>query len=176
MANKDLYESYPAGMVFTSVLHTLLIYALGVAILLPAGPIWAALYLAFCLWSEFRVLRGSCVNCAYYGKSCAFGRGIVCAMIFRRGDPARFNQRRLTWAALIPDLMISQLPLIVGIVLLVRDFSWLLLGLMVLLVLLAFPGSGFVRGRLACAHCRQRELGCPAERLFGAKSRGAGRI
>ncbi len=90
MVSGGSFDHYPAGLVATAALHTLFIYALGAALLWPLGPTWVVLYLAFCLWSEFRVLRGSCVNCAYYGK--------------------------------------------------------------------------------ACAHCRQRELGCPAERLFRAKA------
>jgi len=34
------------------------------------------------------------------------------------------------------------------------------------LLLLATAGKGAVRSSLACKRCRQRELGCPAERLF----------
>ena len=167
MTQQVFFDRYPAGIVLVSVLQTLFIYASGAAIMLYAAPTWAALYLAFCLWSEYRVLRKSCVNCVYYGQICAFGRGLVCSWIFRKGDPAAFNTRTPTWAALIPDLLISLLPFSVGTFFLIRSFTWPLVGLMVLLVLLAFPGTGFIRSQLACAHCRQRQLGCPAERLFG---------
>ena len=34
------------------------------------------------------------------------------------------------------------------------------------LLLLGFLGNALVRGHLACRYCRQREIGCPAERLF----------
>jgi hypothetical protein len=46
------------------------------------------------------------------------------------------------------------------------------MGLMVLLIVLAFPVTGAIRSQLACAHCRQRQCGCPAERLFGKTTIG----
>ena len=61
------------------------------------------------------------------------------------------------------------IPLLAGLYLSFIDFSWLRLFLMILLVILAFPVVGFVRGNLACRYCKQRELGCPAAKLFGGK-------
>ena len=66
----------------------------------------------------------------------------------------------------MPDFLVSLIPLGVGIALLVRSFSWLVLLLLIVLLGLASAGTGFVRGQLACKYCRQRELGCPAEQLF----------
>lgn len=172
MSDKVYYEQYPAWMVAIAIAHTLLICFTGAALMLQAGPIWAALYLLFCAWCEYRVLSGSCVNCCYYGKTCAFGRGKVSAWFFRPGDPAKFNARPMTWASLIPDMLVSLLPLAAGVIALIRSWSWLTLGLMVLLLALAFPVTGAIRGQLACSHCRQRQCGCPAERLFG-KTAGA---
>lgn len=170
MSAPAFHDHYPPRIVFFSALQVIAIYTLGILILLPLGGIWAAFYAAFCLWGEFRVMRGGCVNCHYYGRACAFGRGWLGARFFRRGDPGKFNTRPITWASLIPDMLVSLLPLGAGVYLLLRGFSWLLLGLMLLLILLAFPVTGFIRGHWACAHCRQRELGCPAERLFDGRT------
>jgi hypothetical protein len=41
----------------------------------------------------------------------------------------------------------------------------------VALVFLGSVGTGFVRGQLACKHCKQRERGCAAERLFSRAKR-----
>ena len=51
------------------------------------------------------------------------------------------------------------------------DTFILVLFFIVVLVMLAlaFVGTGLFRGALACKHCHQRELGCPAERLFNRK-------
>lgn len=45
-------------------------------------------------------------------------------------------------------------------------FSWLILILMVVILLLTTVGNSMVRGALACRYCRQRGIGCPALRLF----------
>ena len=40
----------------------------------------------------------------------------------------------------------------------------------VLIILLTTLGNAIVRGSLACKHCMQRELGCPAEKLFSKEA------
>ena len=64
------------------------------------------------------------------------------------------------------DFMVLIFPLIGGIILLIRDFTWLILILMVILVILSMGGNAILRGSLACKYCKQKELGCPAEQLF----------
>jgi len=39
----------------------------------------------------------------------------------------------------------------------------------VALVMLSFVGNAVIRGSFACKYCRQREIGCPASRLFAGK-------
>ena len=76
-----------------------------------------------------------------------------------------FLRKEITWWDLVPDLAVGFLPVVAGAVLLVRGFSWTLL-LVLALLALTTAGNAFVRGVLVCRHCRQRELGCPAQRLF----------
>ena len=56
-----------------------------------------------------------------------------------------------------------------GIILLIFSFSWLIVVLLVVLVFLGFGGNAVIRGSFACKYCKQREIGCPAERLFSKK-------
>ncbi|MBL7185662.1 MAG: hypothetical protein ISS70_05000 [Phycisphaerae bacterium] len=121
------------------------------------------------VWIEFRILKHSCVDCYYYGKLCGLGRGKLCSLVFSRGDPRRFIEREVSWADLLPDFMVAILPAIV-VILLVRDFNWLVLVLLVLLFVLSFGGNAVIRGSFTCKHCKQREIGCPAERLFNKES------
>ncbi len=58
------------------------------------------------------------------------------------------------------------LHIVVGIVTLVRDSSRVVLLAVTLLLMFGSVGTGFVRRQQACTQCQQRELGCPAERLF----------
>ncbi len=136
--------------------------------------IWVAvLYLLYCAWIEFRILKHSCVDCYYYGKLCGLGRGKLCPLLFKKGDPQRFVNGQISWTDLIPDFLVSIFPAIGAVVLLIRDFSWLILLLLLLLLVLAFPGTAIIRGSFACKYCKQREIGCPAEKFFNKKSQPA---
>lgn len=167
------FENYPFWIPLISMALLLAIYALGAALFYRLGMVWVALYLSFCLWAEWRVLAKSCAHCYYYGKLCAFGKGVLCARLFRRQNPEAFTHRKTTWLDILPDFFVLLLPILAGIAILFRHFNWMVLAQIVLLILLGFPATGAVRGQLACRHCRQRELGCPAQRLF-ASAQGKG--
>ncbi len=160
------YENYPFWMVFLANLLSLSIYAIGILIFARFGTVWMLLYLAYCIYFEIRLLHSSCVNCYYYGKSCGFGKGRVCALFFRRGDPAKFNKRKITWRDLIPDFLVTLFPLVGGVILLIGHFDWLILLALAAIWILTTSGNSFVRGSLACRNCIQKDLGCPAAQMF----------
>lgn len=161
------FENYPFWIVFVSNLVSLGIYVIGAYIMYRLGIVWLILYLAYLLVLEFRLMK-HCANCYYYGKFCAFGKGKLCSLFFRKGQKS-FCSFKLSWKDLLPDFLVALIPLVVGIVLLILDFSWMLLLLLIILVILASAGNSFVRSSLACKFCRQREIGCPAEQLFNKK-------
>ena len=160
------YEKYPLWVVLLSNSVSIAIYAIGAFLIYQLGTVWLVLYVLYIAWLEIRVLRKSCVNCYYYGKVCAFGKGKLSCLFLKRGDPHHFSKEQITWKDILPDFMVSIVPIVVGVVFLIRDFNWLLLSLVLLLLLLTFIGNGLIRGSLACKYCRQREIGCPAEQLF----------
>jgi hypothetical protein len=174
------FENFPWWMVAVCNAVGLTIYAIGLYLTARLGIVWVALYAAYCAWIEWRVLSGSCRSCYYYGKRCGFGRscyyygkrcgfgkGRLCSWLLAKDAERSFGMRQISWRDVAPDFLVSLLPLAVGVVILVLSFSWFVLCLMVLLVMLGSVGTAFVRGQLACKYCKQRELGCPAERLFG---------
>ena len=166
MNGSACYDSYPFRIVFIASLFSLLMYAAGAYIMFRAGWVWLLLYIVYILWLEGRLLVKSCVNCRYYGKVCAFGKGKICAVFFKKGDPKKFNETKITWLSMLPDLLVSLAPVITAIVLMIINFSWVLLALMIGIILLTSAGNGYIRGSLACRYCRQREIGCPAVQLF----------
>ena len=168
MEETQCYESFPAWIVVLCNLVGNSIYAVGAYILSRFGIWVSAAYLLYCLWMEIGVLRKSCVNCTYYGQVCAFGKGKLCSLLFKQGDPQAFASTEVSWYKLLPDLLVSIIPVVGGVVLLARQFSWLLLGALAILVVLSSVGNAFVRGSFACKYCRQREIGCPAANLFGS--------
>lgn len=165
------YKNYPCWIIIISNLVSIAIYFIGAYIIYQVGIIWLLIYLVYILSLEIRLMRKSCVNCYYYGKYCAFGKGKICSLFFKRGNSNKFIQKNITWKEILPDFMISIIPIIVGIVLLILNFNWLILLLIIFLVIFSSVGNGFVRGNLACKFCKQREIGCPAEQLFNKKGK-----
>lgn len=164
------YENFPIWIVSLSVLVAISIYAIGAYILAGFGIWLSILYLLYCLWIEARVLKVSCVNCYYYGKICGFGKGKLCSLLFKKGNPQRFAEEEVSWSQMLPDFLVPIFPAVGGIALSVMDFTWLLVVMLAILVILSFGGNAVIRGSLACKYCKQREIGCPAEKLFGGKA------
>jgi hypothetical protein len=168
---KQIFENYPAWVVLAANAQAISIYLLGAVIMAHLG-IWAmTAYLAMCLFLEVKLLATGCVHCYYFGKLCFSGKGIVSSWFFKKGAPEVLAKRVVTWKELVPDMLVALLPAGAAVFLLIRDFQWLVLGLLIGVLVLAFPVSGFIRGTQACCHCRQRELGCPAEKLFRPEAR-----
>ncbi|NVM54858.1 MAG: hypothetical protein HWN66_14235 [Candidatus Helarchaeota archaeon] len=166
MEEDSCYENYPSWIPILSNSVSISIYIIGAYILLGFGILWSILYLIYCLVMEILVLKRSCVHCYYYGKICAFGRGKLCSKLFKKGDPQKFIEREISWLDLLPDFMVIIIPIVSGIILLILNFSWILLILLILTFILFFVGTAAIRGSLACKHCKQRELGCPAAKAF----------
>lgn len=159
-------ENYPVWTVCISNLVSLLIYGIGAYVLSQFGLLWVIAYIIFIIIFEFRLIGRHCTDCYYYGRTCAFGKGRLSALLFNRGSPERFTAMTITWKDIVPDFLLFIIPVLAGVLLLVRGFTWTILILIIALLLLGFAGNALVRGQLACKYCRQREIGCPAMQLF----------
>ncbi|MDP3396584.1 MAG: hypothetical protein Q8S57_07980 [Methanoregula sp.] len=166
MQEPGCYDQYPTNIVIGSNLLSFLIYVIGAFILFRFSLIWVICYVLFILLLEFRLLSGHCVDCYYYGKTCAFGKGRLSSILFHKGQPERFNQMKITWKDIVPDFLVFIVPVLAGILLLIQEFSLTILILIIALFILGFFGNALVRGKLACRYCKQKEIGCPAEQLF----------
>jgi len=166
MQDKCCLETYPIPVVIVSNLVSFLIYGIGAYILFKLSLFLVICYVLYILILEFRLIHGHCVDCYYYGKICAFGKGRLSSVFFPKGRMEQFNQKKITWKDMLPDFLVFIIPLLAGIILLIQEFSWTIIILIIILFLLVFPGNALVRGHLACKYCKQREIGCPAEQLF----------
>ncbi|MFC2032898.1 hypothetical protein ACFLUS_06095 [Chloroflexota bacterium] len=90
----------------------------------------------------------------------------MASLFLKKRDARGFEKDKITWKDIAPDFLVSLIPILAGVVILVIDFNWLLLSMVLLLLLLTSICNGLIRGSLACKHCKQREIGCPAEQLF----------
>ena len=160
------FENYPVGTIILSNLVSIAVYLLGFLVILRLGIAFSLLYLVFILILEFRLIKNHCTNCYYWGKTCGFGKGRISSLLFKKGNMAEFCKNALTWEALIPDMLVSLIPLVTGIILLILNFDFILLTALIFIVLLSTAGNSFIRGTLTCKHCKQLELGCPAFELL----------
>jgi hypothetical protein len=166
MEKTKTYENFPLWMIAIYDTVSFGIYILGLYIMFKFGAILGWLYFFFCLCCEIRIMRTGCIHCYYYGKWCGAGRSKLAALLFKKGDPRKFLEKEITWKALIPDMLISLIPFVMGIYLLFTGFNWYILLAVILLFLLTTQGNAFVHGNIVCKYCKQRKLGCPAEKLF----------
>ena len=166
MGTVKRYKNYPIWVVILSNLVSLAIYGLGFVIIFRLGLILSIFYLIYILIFEYRLIRYHCINCFYWGKTCGFGKGRLSSWFFKKGDISRFCIKEMTLKDMIPDILISLIPLVIGITLLIAKFDFILLFTLLLILILTTIGNGFIRGTLTCKYCKQREIGCPADRLF----------
>ncbi|TFG05774.1 MAG: hypothetical protein EU536_00945 [Promethearchaeota archaeon] len=166
------YENYPLSTPLIAYLQAIAIYVIGTIILAGLGIWWAIFYIGYCIFIEMSILLRSCVHCFYYGKVCAFGRGRICAIFFKGGDQQKFAEREIRWYHLLPDFLVVIFPAVGGVLLLLLNFSWLILILTIVQLLVFFIGTAIIRGKLACNHCMQGKSGCPAAKaLFKDKEK-----
>jgi hypothetical protein len=169
MEQPKTYDNYPCWIRLVANFVSLGIYAIGAIIIYQIGLIWLCLYLIYAIILEIRLMKKSCANCYYFGKNCAFGKGKISSWFFKKGEPEKFINRKISWQDILPEFLASLIPLIIGIILLILNFNWWLLILIILLIILTSAGNGFVRGSLACKYCKQKTCGCPAEKLFNKR-------
>jgi hypothetical protein len=163
------YENYPVWIIMISNIVSLSIYGLGFFIMIRPGIIFSVLFLIYVFILEYRLIRYHCVNCFYYDKTCGFGKGRLSSLFFKKGDVSKSCIQEMSWKDMIPDLLISLIPFVVGIYFLITDFNIILLSSIILLLFLTTSGNGFIRSKLTCRYCKQKEIGCPADKLFNKK-------
>ncbi len=162
-------ENYPVHIVLLSNLLNIALYALGSIVMWEAHEYLLLPYLLLVIYMEVKVLRNSCTRCHYYGKLCAFGKGKLSSFFFRRNETERLCDVKITTLSFLTDASVSLIPIITAIILIIMNFNFIILLYAVIILVLTTGGNAVVRGQLACNHCSQKELGCPAEAYFNKK-------
>lgn len=169
MKKTSRYEDFPLWIPLIAVLVSVISYGIGAMILSGFGIIFALLYIIYCIFVELYVIFRSCKDCWYYGRICGLGKGKIAPLFVKKGDTKKFADRDISTVHLIPDFMLVIFPLIGGVILLVLDFSFVLLGLLIILAIIFFSGTALIRGTFACKYCKQKDIGCPADEIFNKK-------
>ena len=169
MIQTKSYQNFPWWIPLIAIFVSIIGYSIGAVILGGFGIIFSILYLFYCIGAELLVILRSCKDCWYYGRICGLGKGKIAPLFVKKGDTKKFVDKEISMIDMIPDFMVVILPLIGGVILLILDFSIMVLVLMVILAILFFGGTAFIRGTFVCKYCKQKDIGCPAYAIFNKK-------
>jgi hypothetical protein len=180
-ARDGVYTRYPASSILTYNGLTVAHYVLGgIGIMLGydalIGYVLGALYLVFA-FGEMYVLMPLkvCPNCVYYkleGSLCVSGMNVVSRRIASEGDVKRFADRAS--GLLCPNnLYIAALvvPILALVPALILDFAAPVLAILLVLVALLLLRFFVVFPRVACVHCRAKNI-CPNAQAMGLGASG----
>lgn len=154
-------EFYSRKIICINMLFTFLSYFIGSLVIFSFNSIAGIFYAILCILTIFLSLKLRCSYCFYYGKRCGFGFGILSKLFFSQGESKEFNNSKNVIPVLIFSICVSIIPVIVGIVLIIVNFSVFHLIYFILYITVAFLPNFFMRNKV-CERCEQGKLGCPA--------------
>lgn len=136
----------------------LAMYALGAWLLLQLSPALMWGYLAYCLFSILGFIKFICPYCLrYHIRTCKSGYHVF-AGIFSPKDRSKFGMQFKRYVAILYPVWF--VPPLVGVYLLVTDFSWLVVGQLLVFCLVAFVFLPYISGEHSCSDCEQASE-CP---------------
>lgn len=157
---KEGLEEYPRGEVITGNILMLLWIGAGTLASYLLWPVLAWVFLAIALLMIYVVLRKLvCTHCYYYGKRCSIGWGKLAAIMFSRGSIERFPETTGIKIAPFVYGSLTLVPVIVLIVLMLKQFDIIQPVLLVFILGFGFY-SGTVTRKRSCSRCKMRII-CP---------------
>ena len=132
------------------------------------GLVAAGVYLMYGIAGALWIMIFVCPFCQYWGtRSCPCGYGILAAKLRERKALYRFGEKFKKHIPVIVPLWF--LPLIAGISVVIRGFSWPILVLLILFALDAFLILPLVSTKHGCKACPQKDT-CPWMGIKGKTS------
>jgi len=159
---EEIYENYPKRIIILSNLTILIGYAIGAIILARFGILVAVAYLIFCPVLTIILMKDGCNYCYYYGKWCGDGKGKIVPLFFKKRYDRDFSKMKFSNWDVFFVFLPTILPVIGAIVLLLIDFSWIMLFLLILCIVIGLVSIIVMHGAVICKNCKQGRIGCPA--------------
>jgi hypothetical protein len=151
-------EQYPMSRVVIGNILMMLWIVVGSIAVWFFSLIVAAVYLIVAVITVYFILRKLvCTNCYYYDKWCSFGWGKLAAALFKRGKNEEFHESIGMRLAPIVYGLLTVFPLIVVLIVLIGEFDYYKLAVLVILVFFAVY-SGSISRRSACASCKMNTI------------------
>lgn len=125
----------------------------------PWGWISAGAYGAYGLAGALWVMVFICPYCDFHGtRLCPCGYGRIAARLRPKKDGSSFARQFRRHIPVIVPLWV--IPVIAGGIVLLREFTWTLLGLVLAFAVNSFAILPLVSTKYSCARCPQKET-CP---------------
>jgi len=160
------FERYPIWVVIVFNLISWSVYLAGMYLLYLIWPLLSILLLLYFFYLEILTYKEGCSCCYYYGKLCAFGRGKIAKIFFKRKDAKKFCEKSVSFKDFLPYSLVNFITLAAGIYLLIKDFNWIILLIAIWPFIVLFFGNPLIYGELACKNCKQAQICCPVCEFF----------
>ncbi len=156
----DGLEEYPWSVVVIENLVLALWIFLGTIVITQVNLLIGMIYIASALFMILIVMRKLiCTRCYYYGKRCHVGWGKISSLLFDQGNIEEFNTCAGQKVAPILFGLLALIPMIFGVISLVKDFKISKL-VLVSVLLCTILYSSVVARKKSCAKCKVKLI-CP---------------
>jgi len=174
-AGSDVRQ-YTLGQELVNNIPYILMVCLGAVVLAVGfggsawGPILSRAYMVYGAAGALWIMIFVCPCCQYWNsKSCPCGYGRIAAKFRAKNLVEAFDQKFKTYIPAIVPLWF--LPVLAGLPVVIRSFSWALLVWLVVFAVDAFVVLPVFSVKHGCKSCRQKEC-CPW--MFGSERRKDG--
>jgi hypothetical protein len=152
-------KRWTASEIVVSNIPSMLTYFLGTLIMFHLGMLIGILYIVFVVVELVLFMRFVCIYCPTYDSvHCPSGYGRVAAKLFKRGHVSEFKSM---FNKYIPILsLVWVVPVIGAVLLLLGDFSFYYIGLLISFVIVGYVILPFFHRRFECRDCPNKE-NCP---------------
>ena len=160
----ECYEEFPISTVVYNGITLGGALAVGVVLMAQFGVPAMSAYVLLLLVAGTGLLALICSGCGYYGHRCPLGLGRAAAWLFKKGQEDQFFRTVPQFVVGLVLVIAVAWPIVIGGVLLVRDFT---VGRLFLLAAMAgLLLVGLTRHpKHVCSHCMQGKCGaCPIGR------------
>jgi hypothetical protein len=127
---------------------TIITYVLGTAILSFFHLLAAVTFAVYCIVSTVLIWRFVCIHCQYFGGVCQCGFSVVATRLFKKGDEGKIKSTKKLMAVLVFPCWVA--PFLVGIYILVADFSWTVMWLFIAFAVMAVAVTPYISWRIGC--------------------------
>ncbi len=155
-ANSSIYSK--SDLILSNFLN-MSTYTLGTILIYFLNLYYAILYILFCIIAVILFWKFICSYCPSFGRArCSSGYGRAAAYLFKKGETRKFSKM---FKLYIPFLsLIWFLPLISGIYLLLSEFSWTQIIILILFIIISFIILPYYSRIHSCKKCPNKKV-CP---------------